>query len=182
MEKTILLLEKIVENTSNSFSSLWASVITGGTAVLVALVASFFTYRSAKETIELEKQKFFYSQKSDFVDRLRKSVGDFYTEVDVYYAHLKSEVKGSLDEYQKIADIHQQKIISLGNDIQISLDLNDKHQENLFNAIGATQSFLVNCALESKPERQNFNDTQYLMIKKSMFILLNEVCTKFTTN
>ncbi|EOV0118943.1 hypothetical protein ACOIXT_003785 [Vibrio parahaemolyticus] len=182
MSDQLALLEKIVENTSNSSNSLWVAAITGGTAALVTLIAAYFTHKSTEKSVELEKHKLKSEQRNRFLESLKANVAEFYTDVEMYYGHLKKEVNGSVQEYQHKADEYQQKILQRGHTIQVLLDTKNPAQRSLYDGIGAAQSFLVNCALQSTKERQEFDDVMYVNIKSSVFTLLNDVCSNYDEN
>ncbi|HAS8317663.1 TPA: hypothetical protein I7702_22355, partial [Vibrio vulnificus] len=57
MSKVMEVLEKIAENTASSIDPVWVAAITGGTAILTALITVGSTVHIQSKNNDLEQQK-----------------------------------------------------------------------------------------------------------------------------
>ncbi|MFQ1650272.1 hypothetical protein ACK4A2_14505 [Aeromonas veronii] len=179
MSKVIALLEKIAENTASSIDPVWVAAITGGTAILTALITVIPTFYIQSKNYDLEHQKLIADvitrERMRWLKDLRDLASSNYVYIDFQYDLLKRKIDIPSDEFQSKLDEISKKIMKQSNDIILMLNKNDPVQAVVFDSIQDVQKFILKCVNEATLEAQNFDDSKYLEIKNKFFNAMNEI-------
>ena len=179
MSKGLELLEKIATNTSSSIDPVWIALITGGTAVLTALITVGATLITSKRNQILEKQKLLADvvtkERLRWLQELRALASNNYVHLDLQYNLLKRKVEIDKNEFQAELDGISKKIMGQSNDIILMLNKSDPAQAKVFDAVQDAQSFILSCVANCTLEAQCFNDQQYGEIKNTFFNAMSDI-------
>ncbi|WP_335923616.1 hypothetical protein [Shewanella chilikensis] len=179
MSKVMEILEKIAENTASSIDPVWVAAITGGTAILTALITVGSTVYIQSKNNNLEHQKLMADvitrERMRWLKDLRDLAGSNYVYIDLQYNLLKRKIDVSSEQFQNQLDEISTKIMKQSNDIILMLNKNDPVQSEVFNSIQDVQRFILACVREATLEAQSFDDVRYGEIKNNFFNAMNEI-------
>lgn len=179
MSKVMEVLEKIAENTASSLDPVWIAAITGGTAILTALITVGSTVYTQSKNSNLEHQKLIADiitrERMRWLKELRDLASSNYVYIDVQYDLLKRKINVSRENFQTQLDEISKKIMKQSNDIILMLNKNDPIQAEVFNAIQEVQTFIITCVKEAILDEQSFDDDKYRKIKNKFFNAMNEI-------
>ncbi|EPS3402124.1 hypothetical protein ACVD4U_004184 [Vibrio vulnificus] len=179
MSKVMEVLEKIAENTASSIDPVWVAAITGGTAILTALITVGSTVHIQSKNNDLEQQKLIADvitrERMRWLKDLRDLAGSNYAYIDLQYNLLKRKIDVPIDQFQSQLDEISTKIMKQSNDIILMLNKNDPAQAEVFDAIQNVQKFILECVSAATLEAQSFDDARYGEIKNKFFNAMNEI-------
>ncbi|ADV86355.1 hypothetical protein [Vibrio vulnificus] len=179
MSKVMEVLEKIAENTASSIDPVWVAAITGGTAILTALITVGSTVHIQSKNNDLEQQKLIADvitrERMRWLKDLRDLAGSNYAYIDLQYNLLKRKIDVPRDQFQSQLDEISTKIMKQSNDIILMLNKNDPAQAEVFDAIQNVQKFILECVSTATLEAQSFDDARYGEIKNKFFNAMNEI-------
>lgn len=173
------VLERIAENTASTIDPVWVAAITGGTAILTALITVGSTVYIQLKNNDLEHQKLIADvitrERVRWLKELRDLVGTNYVYIDLQYNLLKREIDVPRDQFQSKLDEISTKIMKQSNEIILMLNKNDPVQGEVFNSIQDVQNFILECVNTATLEAQSFDDARYGKIKNKIFNAMNEI-------
>ncbi|KAA1201326.1 hypothetical protein [Vibrio cholerae] len=179
MSKVMEVLEKIAENTASSIDPVWVAAITGGTAILTALITVGSTVYIQSKNSKLEHQKLIADvitrERMRWLKELRDLASSNYVYIDFQYNLLKRKIEVPNEVFQSQLDEISKKIMKQSNDIILMLNKNDPVQAVVFNSIQDVQKFILKCVGEATLDAQSFDDVRYGEIKNKFFNAMNEI-------
>jgi hypothetical protein len=171
------LLQQIANNTSRD-DSLWIAAVTGGAAILGAVVTAIFSYFVAKRTAETQQNietKRLYAtiittERLRWLQDIRQRLSHLYTQLDMQYNQLKRPVQqGQQANAQAEFDKFSMEIMEQTNNITLMLNPSDPDQEKLAQSLQDKQAFLLQCFTQRSTVTVQFNDQQYAATKQAAF-------------
>ncbi|EJL6289702.1 hypothetical protein B9J90_13745 [Vibrio sp. V09_P4A23P171] len=179
MSKVMEVLEKIAENTASSIDPVWVAAITGGTAILTALITVGATVYIQSKNSNLEHQKLIADvitrERMRWLKELRDLASSNYVYIDLQYNLLKRKIDVPHEQFQSKLDEISQIIMKQSNDIILILNKNDPVQAEVFNSIQDVQKFILGCVSTATLDAQSFDDAKYGEIKNRFFNAMNDI-------
>jgi hypothetical protein len=187
MGDELALLRKIADNTAGPQSTWILPLITGGTAILAALVTATFAYLTTRRTIthqkDVEYKKLETSiltedaklranivavERLRWLQDLRAKFADLYANLDMQLSYL--ERPGSPADQQDALDKLSADIMLRVNNVLVMLNKSKPFQSDLYAALNDAQAFIFEVFAKKRPGTPNPADrTKYAGIKRRAF-------------
>lgn len=188
MSNLIQLLQQVADNTAKD-DSLWIAAVSGGSAILGAMVSAIFSYCTTNRTIKFQndiedkklKATIITAERIRYLQDLREKVAEFYTQLDMQISHLQRPVNTdpqSRTEYQELLDKFSIESMRKCYAIFPMLIREKDEQKELYFALNESLELARSYFKQKGHEPLEIDMTQYAAIKTKAFIALEAIGIK----
>ncbi|XQA73518.1 hypothetical protein ACM9XA_19025 [Xanthomonas sacchari] len=189
-KQTLVLLQKIADNTSSN-DSLWVAAIAGGSAVLGAAISALIAYFAAnrstvvqlaaiKTNSKLEHKKLKASivttERLRWLQELRAKVAEFYSHIDMQVMHVARLVnpaatpisRDEMDSISKEAGLRANLVLLMLNPTNVE-------QQELYQSINSALMFVNKALMEAGASATAPDRAEITRIKKQSFDSMHKI-------